>query len=316
MRGPELASTDTLQSPLPFLLMAVASAVLMATIGIVSRVTGLAAETITFYRLFFGTVLMLLFLWSSGKLHLIRCRPSLQLALSGSMLGGFIVCYVQAMQYISMASAIMMIYLAPVVAAIGAHWLLHERLRLINLLLIALALGGFALMMGSDLSFSGGEQTLLGIGFGLLSTLAYAAFILLNRRQPAGQHAFTNTFYQLLFGALSVLPFAFLAGDHISTEQWPWLLGAGFLPGFLAILLAVSALQKLPASTFGTLAYMEPIAVILFGWSLFGESLSLQQLFGCGLIIGSGLLQGWSTSANGRFNHLPFARQITRRQKG
>jgi drug/metabolite transporter (DMT)-like permease len=78
--------------------------------------------------------------------------------------------------------------------------------------------------------------------------------------------------------------------------NWLWLLGTGLFPGFLAILCAVIALSRLPAATFGTLAYFEPIAVILFGWLIFNETLSPLQIAGCGLILASGVIKAWLTA--------------------
>ena len=65
------------------------------------------------------------------------------------------------------------------------------------------------------------------------------------------------------------------------------------MPGFIAILSAVYALSRLPAATFGTLAYFEPIAVVVFGWTLFGETLSPLQLAGCLVIIAGGVGMTW-----------------------
>ena len=74
-----------------------------------------------------------------------------------------------------------------------------------------------------------------------------------------------------------------------------WLAAAGVLPGFLAIMLAVVALKALPAATYGTLAYLEPITVIILGWLLFDQSLNLLQMSGGALIIVSGVVQAvWS----------------------
>jgi drug/metabolite transporter (DMT)-like permease len=74
-----------------------------------------------------------------------------------------------------------------------------------------------------------------------------------------------------------------------------WIIGAGFIPGFLGILFAVMALEKLPAATFGTLAYFEPIFVVILGWAVFDETLNALQLAGCLLIIGSGVVKGYCT---------------------
>jgi drug/metabolite transporter (DMT)-like permease len=65
----------------------------------------------------------------------------------------------------------------------------------------------------------------------------------------------------------------------------------GFLTGFLAMLLAISALAHLPATTYGTLAYLEPFTVAVLAWWFFGESLSLSDALGASLIVIAGLGQ-------------------------
>ena len=85
-----------------------------------------------------------------------------------------------------------------------------------------------------------------------------------------------------------MLPFFLHSRPEITTANALWLLATGLIPGFLAITFAVAALSRLPAATFGTLAYFEPLAVVFFGWALFGEALSPMQLMGCALIMGSG----------------------------
>ena len=274
----------------PFLLMAVASAVLMGTIGVISRYAGLSAETLTFYRLGLGAVLMLAYLLLVGQARLLWHWPGWRVLINGGLLSAFIVCYVQAMLYTSMANAIMMVYLSPVTASIVAHFCMGERLSPAGIGLILLALFGFAMMMEFQLSFDNPEDA-TGMLFALLAMLAYAGFILMNRIMPARVHTYTRCWYQLLAGALCMLPLMLQQGESISTAQWGWLFMAGLLPGFLAILFAVVALRELPAATFGTLAYMEPIAVVTFGWVLFDQSLNLMQLSGCGLILGSGIAQ-------------------------
>ena len=276
---------------------AVLSAVLMATIGVFAKVTGLAAETITFYRLVLGAVFMLLFLVGSGKTSTIRIWPGWPVLVNGCFLAGFIIFYVQAMHYTTMANAIMMIYLAPLAASVIAHFFLGERLNLPAVLLILTALLGFAMMMEFKLDLTPGSRQAIGIVFGLLSLISYAAFILVNRTIPAAVHVFTRTFYQLLTGAAVMIPFALLAGDHVSLGQVPWLVAIGLLPGFLAILFAVIALSRMPAATFGTLAYIEPVAVIIFGWAIFTETLTPLQICGCLLIIASGITKALTIRA-------------------
>lgn len=274
-------------------LAALLSALCMGTVGVFAKITGLGAETITFFRLLLGAGFMLCFLLVSGQGRKVLCRPSWPVVINGIMLAGFIIFYVQAMSFTTMANAIMMVYLAPPIASIYAHFFLGERLTPLGTGLIGLALLGFAMMMEFRIDLGGSSHHLQGLGFGLLAMLCYAAFILINRVIDERIHIFTRTLYQLLTGGLVMLPLILLAAPALPMRLWPWLAAIGLIPGFLAILCAVIALRRLPAATFGTLAYIEPMAVIGFGWVLFDETLSRLQIGGCLLIVACGILKAW-----------------------
>jgi len=277
------------------IITAILSALFMGTVGVFAKITGLKAEVITFFRLGLGAGFMLLFLLTTGQGQHLVTRPSWPVLLNGTMLAGFIIFYVQAMEYTTMANAIMLVYLAPLAASIFAHFFMGERLTRTSAALIGLALFGFAMMMEFHVDLAGGSRHLRGIGLGLASMLCYAAFILINRVIDASIHVYTRTFHQLLTGAVVMLPLCLWQRPELPPQVWPWLAGIGLIPGFLAILCAVIALSRLPAATFGTLAYFEPIAVICFGWALFHESLSWLQISGCLLILASGVLKTLST---------------------
>lgn len=272
---------------------AILAALFMGTMGFFSRMTGLDPAVITFFRLFLGAGFLCLLLVATGRSRLLFGRPSWPVLLSGTMLGGFILLYVQAMQYTTMANAIMVLYLAPLAASLYAHLFLNERLTASSGLLIALALFGFAMMLEFRLQFSGDH--LRGLGWASLALLCYTAFILLNRTTSGRSHLYTRTLHQLLAGAACMLPLVVvgLPAAGLNGSDWLWLLATGLIPGFLGILCAVSALEQLPAATYGTLAYFEPIFVVLIGWLLFQESLSPLQGAGSLLIIASGAAKGY-----------------------
>ena len=267
------------------------SAALMGTIGVFSKLTGLPAEIITFFRLILGAGFMLLFLAIIGKVRVAKVWPTWPVLANGVLLSGFIIFYVQAMNYTSMANAIMLVYLAPLVASGVAHFFLNERLTLTALALICLALFGFAMMMEFKIDISTHSRDFIGICFGLFALASYAGFILVNRVISPQIHVYTRTFWQLFIGGCVMIPFILFSMDTVSTRHIPWLIGVGFFPGFLAILFAVAALSRLPVAMFGTIAYTEPVAVVIFGWTIFNETLSPMQMIGCLLIILSGILK-------------------------
>ena len=275
------------------ILMAILSALFMGTIGVFSRITALPAESITFFRLFLGAAFLALFLAVKGQCSDLRRWPTLPVLINGGLLAGFIIFYVQAMAHTSMANAIMLVYLAPVAASIFAHFFLGERLDPAGWGLILTAMVGFGAMMEFRPDVASGSGQATGLFFAALAMVCYAAFILINRLIRPEVPVMTRAFYQLLTGAVVMFPFFLASGPVLHLSHLPWLLGVGLVPGFLAITFAVCALSRLPAATFGTLAYFEPLAVIVFGWVLFAETLSTLQLTGCLAILGSGCLKAW-----------------------
>lgn len=273
------------------ILAAVLAAVFMGTIGAISVYAGVSAETVTFYRLFLGAVLMGGFLLVTGQKDKIITWPGMKVLVTGAFLAGFVVFYIVAMNYTSMANAVMLLYLAPVTASIIAHFFMGERLSGSSTLLIGVAMFGFAMMMEFNFNLSGRKEEAVGLFFALCAMLCYAAFILTNRLISERVHVLTRSGFQMLAGALCMLPFMLQQNEQITGVQWGWLIAAGVVPGFLAIMLAVVALRALPAATYGTLAYLEPITVVVLGWVLFNQSLTTLQMSGSALIIVSGVIQ-------------------------
>lgn len=285
-----------------YLLLALFSAVCMASSGIIARYSQLSAAELTFCRLAVGALCLGLFLLLSGKGQQLKRKPDRIVVINGILLASFMLGFLQAIQSISLANAIMLVYLAPPLTAVVAHFLYDEKLTLLSLLFIALSVLGFAMLQQFKLDLALTPAQLPGFGFAVFSLLTYAGFLLLNRKPlsapstestqttTSAPSAYQRSFYQLLLGACCVVPF--LTNSHLPpVTELPWIVLAGIFPGFLAIVGAIVALQHLPVRVFGTLAYIEPVTVILAGWWLFQEVLVPVQLAGVLLILGCGVAQ-------------------------
>lgn len=279
-----------LLSPYRYFYMAALAAALMATIGFIARFSALDPASLTFYRLGLGAVILALYLAFTGQLYLLARKPPALVVLNGVLLAGFILCFLSAIQSMSLTLAILLVYLAPALSAIMAHFVFKERLTSRTLLLIITAFFGFFMLQEFQINARVEQQQ--GLWFALLSLFTYTAFILLNKKVPDTVPLYQKSFYQLLVGALCVLPL--LINKPIpEAEQWLWLMAAGLFPGFLALVFALQAIQHLPTRVFGTLAYLEPVVVIIGAWMLFAEPMSVLQWFGALLILVSGVAQAW-----------------------
>ncbi len=116
--------------------MAALAAVMMGTIGVIARYSEVAPASLTFYRLGFGAFILALYLALTGQLRFIIARPPLLVLINGVLLASFILCFLSAIQTISLTLAILLVYLAPALSAIIAHFLFAERLTSHTLLLI------------------------------------------------------------------------------------------------------------------------------------------------------------------------------------
>jgi len=273
-----------------YILLALLSAVSMASSGVIARLSGIAAAELTFYRLFIGALCLLPLLALRGQLRQLRQRPDWRMAGNGLLLAGFMLAFLNAIHYISLANAIMLVYLAPALSAIVAHFLFGEQLDKRSFTLILLSLFGFAMLQQFRLDLVLDATQLPGLLFGLLSLLAYSGFLLANRHSGRSDSPLQRAFYQLLIGAACVLPLL-TSLPLPNAANWHWALLAGLFPGCLAIYFAVVALEHLPTRVFGTLAYIEPVAVIIAGWALFAEPLNLLQLGGVTVILLAGFMQ-------------------------
>ena len=281
-----------------YLFLALFSAVCMASSGVIARYSQLSAAELTFCRLAVGALCLGGFLLCSGQIQQLRRWPSLVVVINGVLLASFMMGFLYAIQTISLANAIMLIYLAPPLTAVIAHFLYRERLNGLSLSLIACSVLGFAMLQQFQLDLALTPAQLPGFGFALFSLFTYAGFLLLNRKAQPNQSAYQRSFYQLAIGAGCVLPFLTHSAIPPITEL-PWILLAGIFPGFLAIVSAVLALQHLPVRVYGTLAYIEPVTVIVAGWWLFQETLVPIQVAGVVLILGCGMAQAtFSKPAN------------------
>lgn len=275
-----------------YIYLAALAAMMMGTIGVIARYSQVDPASLTFYRLGLGAVILAFYLALTGQLKFIAARPPALVLLNGVLLASFILCFLSAIQSISLTLAILLVYLAPALSAILAHFLFAERLTGRTLLLILLAFFGFAMLQQFQIDSRLEQQQ--GLWYALASLLTYTAFILLNKKLPDTVPLYHKSFYQLLVGALCVLP---LMASHPrpDADQWVWLIIAGIFPGFLALVCALQAIQHLPTRLFGTLAYLEPVVVIVAAWLLFSEPMSWLQWLGALLILTSGVAQAWLT---------------------
>ncbi len=247
---------------------------------------GMSAESVLFYRFFFGALLM-------GCVVLARRYP---LAGPLSELGRL-----AAMSALYMLAALLMIlgfaylpsgvaatlqFLYPVMVMLIMVIFFREKLRLTTVCAILLALCG-VFLLGGGMGDNKAVQP-LGVVLLLLSALSNALYIVgLHVAKPRKMTGLVVTFWVLAFGALICLANA-LATRTFSLPDTLEELGVAFLlaavTAALSNLTLVLAVQRIGSTMTSVLGVMEPPTAVCVGILIFNEPSSAGLWIGMSLI--------------------------------
>ena len=141
--------------------------------------------------------------------------------------------------------------------------------------------------------FSVANPMVKGLAWGLVSGFSFALLAVLNRRHAASRRASDIAFWQNLFAALTLLPFALASpwalGD-IGAREIALLLVLGLVCTALAHTMFIGALREVNAHAASVVAALEPVYGIALALLLLNEVPGPRTLAGGALIVGAAAL--------------------------
>jgi len=166
---------------------------------------------------------------------------------------------------------------------------------------LALGLVGILLLFGEQLSKAlagnGGASRIIGMLLMFLSTIAWSAGSLYSKHHPGKGPARLNIAWQMIIAGLAFIPASLLHQEtkdlHISripASSWMALLYLIFFGSLAAYSAYVWLLQVRPATQVSTHSYVNPVIAVLLGVLFAHETISLLQVLGLMVILGSVLL--------------------------
>jgi drug/metabolite transporter (DMT)-like permease len=278
------------------------AAVLFSVNGVVSKVilsSGLSSTRLSEVRSTGAFVLLAVAILAlrPGSLRVGRRELALLALFGVAGLATVQLFYFLAIHRLDIGIALLIQFLAPLLVALWARYVMHERVRRRIFVSLALSLSGLALMVEV---WRGIVLDGLGVVYALIAALSFAVYILLAERAVAKRDAYTVSCYGFLFATLAwavIQPWwtfptsvpgrsislqGHLAGIHLPV----WLLMAWMvvLGTVVPFALVVGALRHLSATRAGIAAMLEPVVATLVAYAWLGESLSPIQLAG-GLVV-------------------------------
>ena len=180
----------------------------------------------------------------------------------------------QAFSRIPLGIAVTIEFLGPLAVAVATSR------RLIDLLWVALAGAGVALLTGAGNSAGGGHGIdLVGLAFALLAGTAWAGYIILSRATGRRFPGASGLTMAMLVAAVVIVPVGVTAGRGALLR--PGILATGLAIGLLSSIipytLELEALRRVPARVFGIWMSLEPAVAALVGLVMLGQALAVSE---------------------------------------
>lgn len=282
-------------------LMVAGAALLWSMAGILQRLVSVDAYTVVFWRAGLGGLLLL-------AVVLVRSRGSLApFARMGKLGWGLAIwfgvestLFVLAFDNTSIANALIIIAVNPLIAALLAWIILKEKIAAHTALALAVCMGGICYMVWGSL----GGGTLLGDALAFIVALMFACVIIVVRK----------------FGDVDLIP-AFAVGGLVAAAislifaQSPFDLSSadafylsifGFGEFGVSVVIFIAGAKRIPTIETAMIGLVETALAPVFVWFAVGENPGLRALIGGAVVLGSLLiytLVDWRRSRGAAIAH-------------
>jgi len=278
--------------PPPVLLAGLGAACISAS-AVLIKLADTGAATAAFYRCLLALPLLAVLAVLEQRKHGPRApRTRLGPLVAGVLLAVDLVLWNHAIADVGAGIATVLGNLQVVFVAVAAWLLLRERPARGFFLALPVVLAGVVLVSGLA-DHVHGVRSLAGIEYGLGTSVAYAAFLLLLRQTSAGTPHVAGPLAEVTLGATAgAAALGLMFGGWQLTIGWHafgWLLLLALTSQTAGWLLITSSLPRLPAALSSLLLLLQPAASILLAAIVLSERPTLLQLAGA-LLVCTGVL--------------------------
>ncbi|AJI52543.1 DMT family transporter [Francisella philomiragia] len=206
-------------------------------------------------------------------------------ALTGFFLALDLAFYSISLIYTSIAEASLLTNLCPFITTFIAIIFLKEKVSLKYYLVLLVAFIGLLLLM-SQAGLS--SQHLLGNWLAIISAVFYALFIIFSKKLRDSCSTFRMMFIASLSGSIVLFVLAFIFNEQIiptTARGIAILLAIALFGHLLGNILYISRIKHISLAMSSLVLLVGPVFALLYGYVLFRETFSIQQLVGMFIII-------------------------------
>jgi drug/metabolite transporter (DMT)-like permease len=201
--------------------------------------------------------------------------------------------YFAALDRIDASLLTLILYVYPVLVMLGAVALRRESWSGRRSGALGLALVGILLVLTGAAT---DRFEWVGALLGLVAALVYTAYILTGDRLLSGIAPLTLATLVCCGAATTYVVATVVRGGpslDVGAAAWAWLITLALVSTVGAIILFFAGMARVGPSVASILSVLEPVVTVGLAAAIFGESLSVAQLLGGGLVLAAVLVVQW-----------------------
>jgi len=196
--------------------------------------------------------------------------------------------YFVTLRFLDAGITSLLLYLYPSFVVLLSAAFLRRKPSGVQLAALALSLTGCVATF-----FRAGRYPAVGVGFGILVALTYAAYLVVGERVLRGRKPVHSTAFIMSAAAAAYWSLTAISGTFrapASPSSVLGLVGISVVATVIPIVTLFGAMQRIGASNTSLVSTVEPLMAVLMSAVILGERFGFQQVAGGVLIVGAVLL--------------------------
>lgn len=252
---------------------------------------GIQPYSVIFYRFSIAVVLLGSIMAIQRHSFAVTRRELAIMAALGVLFASSSLTLYASFLYMDAGVASTLLFVYPVIVAVIMTVFFHERLTIVTVLSIVLALSGIMLLSKGG---NGSALSMLGIVLVMVSSLTYAVYIVAVNRSMQHMPSFRLSFYVMVFASLTVLAFSFCGNNQLQLlsgfDQWGLALMLAVIPTVMSLVLMAVAVHNIGSTPTAIMGTLEPLTAVVIGITVFGEAFTSRLAVGILMILGAVML--------------------------
>ncbi len=190
--------------------------------------------------------------------------------------------YYQSFHFMDAGIASTILFVYPVMVAVIMALFFKERVTAMTVVAIVMSLVGIGLLYKGE---TGASLSAMGIVLCVLSSLAYAVYIIVVNQSSIKMSSFKVTFYAMLVCEITLILYSFTSPElylHVlpSARAWSFAVWLSIVPTILSLVFMTVAVHHVGATPTAILGALEPLTAVAIGVVVFGELLTPRLIVG------------------------------------